>query len=286
MLLWGVVSVAPAARGAFQSAGVAEAPAGDQSSGMHRPLDEILDLYVRDGYVYYRALRLERGKLDRHVASLNVAAETHDRWSPNEQVAFWLNAYNAFVLRTVIDHYPILGRSSSYPSNSIRQIPGAFDRLPHRAAGRSVTLDEIELHILPAYKDPRVYFALGRGAAGSPRLRSEAFTAARLDAQLADATAEFATKPRHVRIDQTANQVTVSPIVGWREHEFVAAYGDRASGYPGRSPIERAILAIIEPHLFPSERAFLKKNEFKIRYHEFDWSLNDLTGGRGSGNGH
>ena len=63
-------------------------------------------------------------------------------------MAFWLNAYNALVLKTVVDHYPIPQRSSEYPARSIRQIPGAFERTAHRVAGRTVTLDQIEQTIL------------------------------------------------------------------------------------------------------------------------------------------
>src|SRR4051812_33890545 len=91
--------------------------------GLHRPYDEILDLYVRDGLVYYQALKQERGKLDRYVASLGeVSADTLKEWPRERQLAYWINAYNAFVLRTVIDAYPIRGRAADYPSNSIRQI--------------------------------------------------------------------------------------------------------------------------------------------------------------------
>src|SRR5262245_28578019 len=86
--------------------------------------DELLDLYVRDGEVYYRALKSDRGKLDTYVA--HIAGTAPDSMSRDEQVAFWINAYNALVLRTVIDHYPIAGRSAAYPQKSIRQIAGAF----------------------------------------------------------------------------------------------------------------------------------------------------------------
>src|SRR6476661_2821607 len=115
---------------------------------LHRPFDQLLDLNVRDGLVYYRALKSERGRLDRYAASLNVTTATYDAWSREHKMAFWINAYNAFVLQTVIDRYPIKGASKSYPPNSIRQIPGAFEQIKHRAAGRSVTLDEIEKTIL------------------------------------------------------------------------------------------------------------------------------------------
>ena len=77
-----------------------------QTEVLHRPLDQILDLNVRDGLVYYRALRSERGRLDRYIASLNVPAATYDGWSTERRMAFWLNAYNAFVLQTVIEQLP------------------------------------------------------------------------------------------------------------------------------------------------------------------------------------
>src|SRR5690349_8471136 len=105
------------------------------------PLDHILDTYVRDGYVYYLALQKERGALDRYVASLDVPRAQVDGWSRPEQEAFWVNAYNALVLRTVVDAYPIHGRSADYPASSVRQIPGAFDSHKFRVAGESLTLD-------------------------------------------------------------------------------------------------------------------------------------------------
>lgn len=255
-----------------------------QGAGLHGPLGEILDLYVRDGQVYYRALQMERGKLDRYVASLDVSATTYEGWSKPDQIAFWVNAYNAFVLRTVIDHYPIKGVASEYPSTSIRQIPGAFDRLEHRAAGRNVTLDAIEATVLAAFGDPRAFLVLGRGAVGSPRLRSEALTGARLDDQLAASVEEFASRARLIDIDEVANLIRVTPLVSWREAEFAAALGDPPAGttdrYATRSAIERAVLHLIEPHLLPMERSMVERNDFTLTFGAFDWRLNDLTGGR------
>lgn len=248
---------------------------------LHRPLDQILDVFVRDGLVYYRALKSERGRLDRYVSSLNVPAATYSTWTREGQMAFWINAYNAFVLQTVINHYPIKGKAATYPSSSIRQIPGAFERTKHRAAGRSVTLDEIEKTILPEFKEPRVYLALGRGAVGSGRLRSEAYTTARLMEQLESMHADFMTQQEMLKIDRLAGTVSVTPIVSWHESEFVAAYADKAHPrFAQRSPVERAILAFIAPKVLPLERELLEKNEFRVVFHEFDWRLNDLSGGR------
>ena len=117
-----------------------------------RLLDDTLDLYVRDGLVYYRALKSDRSRLDRFVSWL--ATEAVGSGSRDEQIAFWINAYNALVLKTVIDHYPIVQHSKDYPARSIRQIPGAFERLTHRVGAGSVTLDQIEQMILGEFRDP------------------------------------------------------------------------------------------------------------------------------------
>jgi len=177
------------------------------------------------------------------------------------------------VLQTVINHYPLKG--------TIKQIPGAFDRNTFRAAGRTVTLDQIEKTILPGFKDPRLFLALGRGAVGSGRLRSEAYTAERLEKQLAEIQVEFVTNRHLYRADRLANQIFISPILSWREAEFVAAYADKADPiFAQRSPIERAMIAFIWPNLLPLEKEFVKKNEFRFVFQEMDWRLNDLTGGR------
>lgn len=249
---------------------------------LHRPLDQILDLYVRDGLVYYRALKSERSGLDRYVASLNVPAATYNGWSQPQKMAFWVDAYNAFVLTTVINHYPIRGRSASFPASSVRQIPGAFDQTAWHAAGRSVTLDGIEKTILPEFKEPRLFLALGRGAVGSGRLRSEAYTGERLEKQLTDIQQEFVSDRQLLRVDRLINQITVTPILSWREQDFTAAYDkDKDPAFAQRSPIERALIAFVKPNLLPLEREFVAKNEFKVSFHDFDWRLNDLTGGRG-----
>ena len=261
-----------------ESTTIQESP---QTEALHRPLDQILDVNVRDGLVYYRALRSERGRLDRYAASLDVPEASYQAWPRERKMAFWVNAYNAFVLRTVIDRYPIRGSSRNYPPNSIRQIPGAFEQIKHRAAGRSVTLDEIEKTILPEFGEPRLYLALGRGAIGSGRLRSEAYSGGRMMQQLDAIQQEFVSEQNMVRIDRGAEQISVTPIVSWHDAEFIASYDKGPAGlYAQRSPIERALVAFLAPRLLPLEKEFLQRNAFKVAYQPIDWRLNDLTGGR------
>jgi hypothetical protein len=255
-------------------------PTAQESLGdaaRRKAYDTILDLNVRDGFVYYRALKSERARLDSYLTFLGSSSV--DKLPREEQIAFWLNAYNALVLKTIVDHYPLQGHSTEYPKNSIRQIPGAFDRTQHRVAGRALTLDQIEQTVLAPFHDPRLYLALGRGAVGSGRLRSEAFLPANLEAQLTEVAHECTSRPECIQIDRDQNRVAVSALFSWHEKEFVSTYADTAPVlFKERSPIERAVLAFVQPKLLTTEKDFLAMNQFKVAFKPFDWSLNDLTG--------
>jgi hypothetical protein len=237
---------------------------------LHRPYDQLLDSYNRDGIIYYGALRSERAKLDRYVASLSSpeAISGLPTWDKPTQIAFWINAYNALSLQAAANHYPA----------NLHQVPGAFDAVKHAVAGKNVTLDTIENTILAAYDDPRIYLVLGRSAIGSGRLRSEAFSGARLEAQLAQSAGQFAAAPDHVHIDPLAGTLSVSPIFSWRAKAFIQTYAGKAFDLPGRTPIELAVVGFLTPYLLKAERAYLEKNSWKLAYLNFDWKLNDRAG--------
>jgi hypothetical protein len=258
----------------------AQDPPPAEVDPLHRAFDTVLDIYVRDGLVYYQALKQERPRFDRYVASL-AGTTLPESAGRNQQLAFWLNAYNAFVLQTVIDNYPIQRRSTSFPSNSIRQIPGAFERKTFRAAGRTVTLDQIEKDIIVPLGDARAVLALGRGALGGGRLKSEAFSAERIDDQLNAATREVVDRREMVFVDRQNGVLSVNPMFSWREPAFIQSFAARAAPvFSSRSPLERSVLAIIAPLVVRSEAEFLEQNRFKMEFHDFDWRLNDLTNRR------
>jgi hypothetical protein len=120
---------------------------------------------------------------------------------------------------------------------------------------------------------------LGRGAMGSGRLRSEAFNPAELERQLTEVAQECLSRTECVQIDRAANKMSVSSVFSWREKEFSAAYADKApAAFASRSPIERALIALLEPKLLTIEKEALEQNTFQMAYIPFDWSLNDLTG--------
>lgn len=260
----------------LQSAG---AVAGQSAGDRYERFDHVLDTYVREGYVYYKALQSERRVIDPYLQSLETAPPDMASWSRNDQLAFWINAYNALVLKTVIDKYPIKTITKDYPANSIRQIPGALEQITHRVAGRSLTLNAIEQTIIVPFGDARALLALGRGAIGSGRLHSEVYRGDRLDEQLDQVVKEFSTRINSIKVDPPQSALTVSPLFGWRQDAFVASFQKDGAFLSGRSPIEQAIVGMVLPKLFTTEREFLKQNTFQLKYGVFDWRLNDLTGG-------
>jgi hypothetical protein len=239
--------------------------------------DHLLDTYTRDGSVYYRALASDRAAFDRYLASLDVPKATIESWPKADQEAFWINAYNALVLKTVIDHYPIKGKSPDYPANSIRQIPGSFEQVKHRVGERSLTLDEIEKTVISGFGDARMILALGRAARGSGRLRSEVYRASTLNTQLDEALTEFVTRPTCLHVDREANLVEVSPLVSWHAEVFITSFASAGERWVTRSPIERAILGMAFSRLYPREREFLTQDVFQVKFGTFDWRLNDIN---------
>ena len=142
-----------------------------------------------------------------------------------------------------------------------------------------ISLEAIEKQVLPTFDDPRMYFALGRGSLGGGRLRSEAFTAGRLEQQLSAVAAECVQRNECFRYDPAADRIEISPIFGWREAEFTRVWQGDPDTFAKRSPIELAILQMVLPHVLPSEGRGLRRNTFAVSYSSYDWRLNDLTDG-------
>jgi hypothetical protein len=98
---------------------------------------------------------------------------------------------------------------------------------------------------------------------------------------LVKVAAECVTRHECAAIDASGQVLSVTAVFSWREAEFTKAFGaDAMPAYPGRSPMERAILHVLAPHFLPGERQALARNDFAVRFIPFDWQLNDLTGGR------
>ncbi len=219
----------------------------------HELLDKVLGRHVKEGLVDYPSLKQDHD-FSAYLADLS-RIDPSVLVSREEQLAFWINAYNSLVLKGVVDHYPI----KSVADVGLLGKWSFFKGLKFDVGGRAHTLDQIEHGIIrPDFHDPRTHFALVCASGGCPKLRSEAFHPKLLDAELERATGDFINDPGKVRLDRERGVLHVSSIFKWYEEDFVKAYG--------------------------SVPAFLGKY-FKqdlpagahLEYLDYSWALNDLT---------
>jgi hypothetical protein len=236
----------------------------------------VLRDHVVSTRVDYRKLVRNRGDLDAVVRQFEaVPRAVEEAWTPARRIAFWINAYNAFTLRAIVDHYPIQGSWFSLnPRNSIRQIGGVWDRLRWNAAGRSVTLDEIEHQILrPVFNEPRVHFAVNCASVSCPPLRAEPYRADVLDRQLDDSASRFLASAPGLQVAGTT--LRVSSIFKWYGEDFVPAYAPLGpAGYPER---DRAILGAVLRHGPAAAADLVRAGRVRIAFLSYDWSLNDVA---------
>jgi hypothetical protein len=263
---------------------MAPAASARQASAFdHARLDAVLAAFVGAGGVDYAALQRGRAPLDEYARALAaVDSATFDSWPRAEKVAYMINAYNAHVLLGVIDNYPIRRslRPTALvrPANSVWQIAGFFDTVRRRAAGRDLTLDEIEHGWLrEVLREPRVHFALVCAARSCPPLRREAFVAARLDAQLDDQASVFFADARSNQLEPRRGVVRLSSILKWFGEDFDQFAP--ASGFAG-STTERGVLAYAARHTTPEVARRLAAGGYRIEYIDYDWTLNDAPARR------
>ena len=242
----------------------------------HAAFDALLKEYVdKEGLVNYPALRANRAKLDSYLESLGkVTGKEINSWNKDQKIAFWSNAYNAFTLKHIIDHYPIQ-RSKSlkarlYPQNSIRQIDGVWDKLKNIAGGRQITLSDIEHKVLrEELKDARVHFVIVCASIGCPLLADHAYSADKLDEQFEEASRLFVQNTDKIKVDTAKKTIYLSKILDWFKEDFDSYKGqDKYGKYNG-------VMSFVAEHLSDSDKAALNKAKFKIKWLDYDWSLNE-----------
>jgi len=264
---------------------VGQTPSGPASSEVtearsldlpsHDTFTEVLARHVRNHRVDYAALKEDRGDLDRYLEALGrTDPDALASASRNERLAFWINAYNACMLRLVIDHYPLTEQKPSLmgrlrntvtnrPDNSVWQIPEVFEREHCRVAGGDRSQDEIEHEIIRSMGEPRIHFAVNCAAASCPVLDREAYVAERLDEQLDRQVEIFMEREGQFEIeDGNPPVLRLNKVLDW--------YGEDFGGPDG---IKRFFLDYVEGR----EAEILRNPETRVEFFSYDWTLNDTN---------
>lgn len=212
-------------------------------------VNAFLQKHVREGWVDYRAIKKNPGELHRLLSQI-ADFDREPLQKKRFGMAFYINAYNLLVIKSVVDAYPV---------SSPRAVGGFFDRKKHRVAGEMFTLNELENSVLrEKYADPRIHFALVCAAKGCPPLPNEAFTPQRLDLQLNQITRRALNDTAFVQVDWQKRTVYLSQIFQWYREDFSQENGG-VTDFINRFREEK----------IPAD--------FPVSYLEYDWQLNNAS---------
>jgi hypothetical protein len=219
--------------------------------------------------VDYQGMAGERPLLQQYLQGLSgVSADEFRRFSSSEQLAWLINAYNAWTVELVLTRYPDL--------HSIRELGGVFisawQQRFFQLFGEAQHLDHIEHELIRApgrYDEPRIHFALNCASIGCPLLAPEAYVAEGLAAQLETGMRRFLSDRSRNRYDPASDTLQVSRIFDWYGEDFT------------RSPEVAATIAVAlgrHAELFSSDPALqarLRAGSVRVEFLEYDWRLND-----------
>lgn len=226
----------------------------------HSAWDALLQKYVdRDGYVDYAAWQKSRDRtaLQSYLAHLGRASSRIPA-SREARLAFWINAYNATTVEGIL---------RVYPTTSIRRhtarVAGynIWKDLLLRVDDRTYSLDAMEHQVLRKTGEPRIHFAIVCASVGCPRLLAEAYTAEKLEAQLAANARDFFSRPKHFRHQR--GSIAVSAILDWFDDDF--------------GPSNVARFRSLAAYLPEDARRIATDPRTRVQYLEYDWSLNDQS---------
>ncbi|MGQ7273002.1 DUF547 domain-containing protein [Marinobacter sp. V034] len=250
------------------SIGAAGATSFDHSHGRWNGLLQAHVSYIEDGIastVDYDGFAKDEKALDRYLGSLSaVSLQTLDGWPEEQRLAFLINAYNAFTVKLILNHYP--GLESIRDIGNIFQSP--WSRSFFTLLGKERSLDELEHEMIREwFNEPRIHMAVNCASVGCPALAASAYTGDSLDAQLDKAVERFLSDSTRNRYLSVTNRYEVSSIFDW--------YGDdwnRDSGYPG------GVRAFLNEHIGLMAQAKVPDkatlNKAEIKFLDYDWALN------------
>jgi len=243
----------------------------------HAEFDRVLSQFVDErGLVDYAALSRDTRPLDAYYAQLAAASpDSHPDLFPSEdaKLAYWINAYNAAAIETVLFYYPIESVKDVRPSALffLPRLAGFFYLQRIELGGKKMNLYDLENGLIrKRFDEPRVHFALNCASLGCPRLPRHAFHAATLQAELEAETKKFVAETRNVRVESGDHEIHLSSIFDWYESDFTDWMKQSRPDHPA------TLVGYVELYATPELLDELYRcNECEVEFVPYDWALND-----------
>ena len=186
----------------------------------HLLWDQLVKSHVKaNGLVDYKGFIREKPKLESYLRLLEAQVPDRKTWTKNQQLAYWINAYNAFTVKLIVDNYPTESIRDLGPAFKIPLIKDVWHVKFFKLGGVEMSLDELEHGILrKEFDEPRIHFAINCASISCPALFNEAFVAERLEAQLTQVAVSFINDPSRNKL--SAQSVQLSSIFSWFKGDF------------------------------------------------------------------
>ena len=233
-----------------KSAGPVDVPAGIETAQWNRLVRTYVDEKGLVDYAKWKASAPDRQALRTFLAQYAPAAPPA---SGTEKRASLVNAYNAFTIAWILDHYP---------TESIQSLPDSFGGARHRVSGRDVSLDDIEHATLRPEVGFLTHAAVSCASRSCPPLAREAFRSDRFMDQATIAMQRWLLRDDLNHFDLAAHSARISKIFDWYEEDFEKERGGL-----------RGVLSLYAPD--PYRNFVVDPKDSKIGYLPYDWGLND-----------
>jgi hypothetical protein len=228
-----------------------------------------LDPAGRVDYAAWKADPADLEALDAYINLIaNASPESHPQLfpTPRDVLAYWINTYNALVIRAVLEHWPIQSVTDVSSGLSFVRGQGFFANRKYLVGGQRISLYELENGKLRNQNDPRIHFAINCASRSCPPIDREAFFAEGLDGRLEARAHAFVNSEANVYPSPEGRTVHLSMIFEWYEGDFLASL-------PKGSTILDYVLAYAEPELAGKLRR-AKAEGWKVDYLTYDWKVN------------
>jgi len=185
---------------------------------VHNLWDGLLKTHVNEqGNVNYEGFLQDSVKLNQYLDLLQTNHPNDTNWTQQEQLAYWINAYNAFTVKVILDNYPV--KSIKDIAGSIPFINSTWDLRFINIEGNDYDLNNIEHSILRQdFNEPRIHFAINCASISCPKLANEAYLPEKIEAQLDRAAKGFINNPQKNQLNE--NEVALSKIFSWFKGDF------------------------------------------------------------------
>jgi len=218
------------------------------NDNFHQPFSEVLSESVHNGLVDYKKIE-NNPKFLSYIESLE---EETNFENTNEELAYWINAYNALVIHAILN--------GGSPRTIFSRI-GFFKKNKYHVNGQRLSLYDIEHDMLLPLSDPRIHFAINCASRSRPKIKDQAYSAENLDAELTQAATDFINDTMRNHFDHSMNIASISKIFDWFKGEFVKHSGS----------VEEYLAQYIKDEKVANA---LREGNYKIKYLVYDWSLN------------